>query len=561
MPGKSGSTFAVAVAVVAAVFCAGLIRAADIVGSLQGVVKSASGEALSGAYVKLTNAERGLTFMVISQAQGRYTATQLPPGKYTVQGIGNGYQSKSTPADVSLGKPATVDLSLTTPQGPAVPNGWPGTPGIVGGTEVQWKLPQPKLPEGAGKPILQTKCAQCHDLYRVSLIRQTRARWESTVEEMRERIQADPTRAKDLTAEEAKLLVDYLAEYYSHDSAGANAKPDPNGRLPRTLLTGEAARYIAVDFEIPIPDTDPHDITVDPRGNAWVNYRGGCCLGKFDPRTYIYTVVHPPAQERTRMGPPAQGLGDSIWMSDGGKNRRWLQLDSKTGEFNAFPAPSTLTGNVGGNTMRVHPDGKTVYSSNDNRILRLNIATREFTAFDIPSWIATKKRADSYGMAISGDGKVWFAEKFGELIGRLDPATGKIDEFKIPGFKKPGDFDNPRRMGADAAGNIWIALHETGKLLKIDYKTTEMALITPPTEKNGMYAVTADLKRNVIWFTEQASDKIGRYDPKTETWTEFSLPIIESDVRRIEVDPTNPSRIWWSGDTSNHLGYIEVLDR
>jgi streptogramin lyase len=97
--------------------------------------------------------------------------------------------------------------------------------------------------------------------------------------------------------------------------------------------------------------------------------------------------------------------------------------------------------------------------------------------------------------------------------------------------------------------------------LKIDYKTTEMALITPPTEKNGMYAVTADLKRNVIWFTEQASDKIGRYDPKTETWTEFSLPIIESDVRRIEVDPTNPSRIWWSGDTSNHLGYIEVLDR
>ena len=24
---------------------------------------------------------------------------------------------------------------------------------------------------------------------------------------------------------------------------------------------------------------------------------------------------------------------------------------------------------------------------------------------------------------------------------------------------------------------------------------------------------------------------------------------------------SNPNRIWWSGDTSSHLGYIEVLDQ
>src|SRR5262245_61771880 len=42
------------------------VRAADFAGSVQGVVKSASGQALSGAYVKLFNAERRLTFMVVS---------------------------------------------------------------------------------------------------------------------------------------------------------------------------------------------------------------------------------------------------------------------------------------------------------------------------------------------------------------------------------------------------------------------------------------------------------------------------------------------------------------
>ena len=93
------------------------IRAADFAGSVQGVVKSASGQALPGAYVKLINAERRLTFMVVSQAQGRYTMNNLPPGNYTVQGIGNGFQSKLTPVALTAGKPATADVSLTDQQG------------------------------------------------------------------------------------------------------------------------------------------------------------------------------------------------------------------------------------------------------------------------------------------------------------------------------------------------------------------------------------------------------------------------------------------------------------
>src|SRR5436190_23982726 len=62
--------------------------AADDRGAVQGVVSSASGQPVAGAFVKLKNAERRLTFMVISQAQGRYEAKDLPVGRYTVQGVG-----------------------------------------------------------------------------------------------------------------------------------------------------------------------------------------------------------------------------------------------------------------------------------------------------------------------------------------------------------------------------------------------------------------------------------------------------------------------------------------
>src|SRR6266853_6357960 len=90
------------------------MRAADDRGTLEGVVKSATGQPLTGAFVKLKNPERRLTFMVISQERGHYAATDLPTGKYTVQGVGSGFQSAwSSLLDVSSGKPAKLDLMLT----------------------------------------------------------------------------------------------------------------------------------------------------------------------------------------------------------------------------------------------------------------------------------------------------------------------------------------------------------------------------------------------------------------------------------------------------------------
>ncbi len=167
------------------------IRAAEFDGSVQGVVKSASGQALPGAYVKLTNPQRRLTFMVVSQAQGRYTMNNLPPGNYTVQGIGNGLRSKPTPVALTAGKPATADVALTDEQA-EVPNGWIRSPGRVAGNELDHELPPPNLPEGEGKAIMEAKCVQCHFLHRPTQMRWTHDNWEQKIAWMRERIHDKP---------------------------------------------------------------------------------------------------------------------------------------------------------------------------------------------------------------------------------------------------------------------------------------------------------------------------------------------------------------------------------
>src|SRR5205085_7479209 len=69
------------------------VRAADERGSVQGVINDASGQPVTGAFVKLKNAERRLTFMVISQDRGQFDAKDLPAGIYSVQGVGAGYES------------------------------------------------------------------------------------------------------------------------------------------------------------------------------------------------------------------------------------------------------------------------------------------------------------------------------------------------------------------------------------------------------------------------------------------------------------------------------------
>ena len=523
------------------------VQAQNYSGSVQGVVKGASGQALEGAYVKLTNRDKGLTFMAVTRAQGRYGVNNLPPGNYSVQGIGNGFQSKLTQVALADGKQAAADVSLTDKQGDIIANGWIRRPGRVAGNELDQELPPPVLPAGEGKAIVEEKCSQCHFLHRLTQMRWTRANWEQKIVWMRERIHERG--ANDLTEQEQKTVVDYLAKNFSNTTP----RIDPNGRLSRTLLKGEAAKYIAVDFEGANPDAAWHDIVIDPRGVAWVNQLNVYALGRFDPKTFAFSEVKPPdlgskPGTLAHMGPPSRGKGDSIWMADIGGSRRWLEFDTQNQRFSSYLVPSDFKGPISGNFMRADPNGKMVWTTAGTRIVGLNIETREFSAYDIPT-----KNPGAYGMDVAGDGRVWFAEREAHKLGRLDPKTGKIDEFKTPGT------DVPRRMGADWNGDIWVGFHETGKLVRVDHKTGKMTFFDPPTKDSGAYIAVADPRTKVIWLTEQTADKIARFDPETQTWTEFSLPIIESDARRIELDPTNPNRIWWAGDTSTHLGYIELV--
>ena len=521
-------------------------KAASYSGVVEGVVQDSSGQPVSGAFVKLKNAERRLTFMVISQDQGRYMADKLPAGDYTLQGVGSGFQSQwSAPVEVTDRARAQLDLSLTDPQAPMLPAAWPRR-------MPQEQLTTVSLPEGAGREILSIHCASCHKLARVLRTGRNRDGWKISIDEMRT-IMIDEG-FPDLTEEEADLLLDYTVAHFLPMPA-----PDENSRLPRTLMQGEARNYRVVQHELQNVAADTHDVAVDPDGIGWANQRDGGNLSRFDPDSLEHSEISLPmtTAERARPGNPQISEEGVIWLPEPSESR-WLSYDIKAAEWTSWPFPSSIRGSANGNSVALHPDG-TIWLTGPGAVRRLDPSTREWRDWDTPSWTRTQRDPGGYGITVAGDGRVWFALHRVDRMVRVDPDAGAVDEFEIP----VDGIVYPRRMDTDREGNVWVALWQAGKLMKIDQHTAEMTVFDAPTPYNGAYSISIDQKNDFVWVTLHRVDKIARFNPKTRQWLEFPLPQAETDVRRIELDQNNPNRVWWSssdGAGVARIGFVELLD-
>jgi len=116
-----------------------------------------------------------------------------------------------------------------------------------------------------GKAIVEAKCNQCHFLRRLTQMRWTHDNWEKKIAWMRERIHERPGTI-DLTDQEAKTVVDYLAANFSDTtrkptqwSLVENRAAGRRRPLYRRGFCGTQSRR----------GTSRH--RVDSQGVAWVN--------------------------------------------------------------------------------------------------------------------------------------------------------------------------------------------------------------------------------------------------------------------------------------------------
>ena len=140
------------------------------------------------------------------------------------------------------------------------------------------------------------------------------------------------------------------------------------------------------------------------------------------------------------------------------------------------------------------------------------------TEYDLP-----KETMMAHDVVAHKDGKIYFSD-FGEnLIGELDPTSGKIAEHSYP-ILRPDYPKGGLDLEQDESGNLWLAMMYQGGILRFDPKTKEVRTYPVPKElmnEATQQALIAPHHQEVdgkVWVTNVGLNKIHRVDVKSGTY-------------------------------------------
>jgi virginiamycin B lyase len=211
-----------------------------------------------------------------------------------------------------------------------------------------------------------------------------------------------------------------------------------------------------------MPDStprDPHTLIFDGKGNIWFTAQGGQHVGRLNMSSGKVDRI--PTGERT--------------------NPYGIKLDSKGNVWVALLAAG--------------------------KILNVNAATMATKEFTMP-----KERAGARRLVITSDDMVWYGDFRNGNIGRLDPRSGKIDEWPLPG----GQNAAPYGMAVDDRDRVWLSITNDvpGRLVAFDTKKFEISHVAvlksqQQNGKNTIRHMVFHKPTRTIWYGTDAGT-IGR---------------------------------------------------
>ena len=166
-----------------------------------------------------------------------------------------------------------------------------------------------------------------------------------------------------------------------------------------------------------------------------------------------------------------------------------------------------------------------------NKIGRLDPATGAIQEFTVPN----QDTAGIHSAVPAPDGTVWIGEQAGNRFGKWDPKTQTITEYKDtyqPGMEGLEDGGSKHTVRVDPSGKVWGTAVRSS-LTAFDPKTREF---THFRDVQSPYGVEIDKQGNP-WFAEfRDGGAIGKVDSKTGKVYKWNPPTPNGWPRRIEID-------------------------
>ncbi len=531
--------------------------------ALTGLVRSTEQGPMEGVLVSAQRVNTPVTITVVSDAGGRYSfpRARLDPGRYTLRVRATGYDLEDPgPIEIAAGKTASADLRLVKTKDLASQL-----------SNAEWLI---SMPGSDDQKSFLLNCVNCHRLDFITRSRHTSAEFIQVMERMstyaNQSTPLKPQRRKaerllEDRGESRRLAREREAGYMStvNLNAGSTWKYDLK-TLPRP--TGKGMQVIITEYDLPRKTIQPHDVIVDSAGIVWYSNFGEQEIGKFDPKTAKLTEFSIPVVK------PGWPLGELGLRADRQGNL-WFgvsfqaavaKFDPKTERFQMFP----LTGEFNRDMTQVNMaspqssfvDGKVWLQNNGFAMIhRLDPATGKFEDFAPFKDAKEGENHNIYDVIPDSHNNAYFTDFYAEHIGRIDAKTGKITLWPTPTHGSA-----PRRAQMDSEDRLWIGEYRGNRIAMLDTKMPDTKAERfkeweAPTPFSAPYDVTLD-KQGYAWTGSMSSDRVLRLDPKSGQFTEYLMPRF-TNIRRVFVDNSGPKPVLWIG--SNHgasIIKVEPLD-
>ena len=192
-------------------------------------------------------------------------------------------------------------------------------------------------------------------------------------------------------------------------------------------------------------------------------------------------------------------------------------------------------------------DGSVWWSGQFASVLgRVDPRTGEIKEFKLP------EKSGPHGLIEDRQGNVWYTGIQKHVVGRLDPKTGNVQEFPVQ--KADPEARGPHTPIFDQKGTLWFTL-QSGHVGRLIPSSGEMKIAGAPSNKPGAptypYGIRVDSK-GTPWYVDFRGNRIASVDPNTMAIKEITLPNAESRPRRITI--TADDAIWYTDYTRGTLG-------
>jgi len=377
------------------------------------------------------------------------------------------------------------------------------------------------LPPGPYKARFITGCTICHDpgAERVRLQR-THAEWVTAIDWMRNRKLDVYSVIPNFDSAE---LATWLVDNRFGERPAAVPPLDPG----RDATAGTVIREYAVGDL----GTWAHDMVVEPAtGAAWVVDYPYDHLVRIEPdsgRQELHVIPVKHAGAHTTHFDRDGYLWITLQLAD-----KVARFDPRNGEFKiyaGFQQGSLI------HSFAYDDQGLVSYDAQGrmwlsefgkNAIASLNPETGEIREYPLPG-----NAGHTYGIALDSKGRAWYTKYNENAFGVLDPATGKVDEQQLP---RPDSA--PHRMSIDDRDRLWIPLSGYGELAMYDTASGKLEQIALPEPDTFPYATRYDGATDTVWIAGNGASSLYRYDPSSGRFDSVRLPSPHSYPRMIAFD-------------------------